>query len=286
MAETNCFAIVGGDLRQAYLAQSMAQDGYFVYAAAFENYPFSSIVRKTTVEQAINSSTHVVLPLPVTQDGLTVNAPYAQQPVLLNETLAGLMQQKPVFGGQLSRLPAMECWAKLRRYDYFEREDVAVKNAIPTAEGAIQIAMEELPFTLSGAHCLVAGYGRIGKVLSRILQGIGAQVSVSARKAEDLAWITGMGMRAVKTGLIGESGQYDVIFNTIPHLIFDAHTLALAAPRALIIELASSPYGVDFEAAKRLNIPVVLAQSLPGKVAPQTAGIIIKQAIYNMLRGE
>ena len=177
-------------------------------------------------------------------------------------------------------------WDALEIHDYFDREDLAVRNAIPTAEGAIQIAMQEFPATIHGSRCLVAGYGRIGRVLARILHAMGAKVSVSARRPEQLAWIESEEMRPVRTELIRESGQYDIIFNTIPSLVFDARTLAAAAPSALFIELASLPYGIDLEAAERLNIPVMLAQSLPGKVAPQTAGIIIKQAIYSMLHGE
>ncbi len=146
--------------------------------------------------------------------------------------------------------------------------------------------MRELPVTINGARCLVAGYGRIGKVLARMLAALGAKVTVSARKPEDLAWIRLNGMRAVKTAEIRESGQYDVIFNTVPSVIFDAQTLSLVAEDALVIDLASAPYGVDFEAAKRLNVKTILATGLPGKVAPQTAGIIIKNEIYQMIREE
>lgn len=286
MTEINRFAVLGGDLRQAYLAESIAADGYFVYAAAFEKFPFSGLVRVMETEDAVARCTHVVLPLPVTRDGLTLNAPYGQEPLLLDDRLALLLAHKPVYGGQIHKLPKTERWAELEAYDYFAREDVAVENAVPTAEGAIEIAMRELPVTLNGSHCLVAGYGRIGKVLSRMLLGLGAKVTVSARRAEDLAWIKLNGMRAVKTALIGESGRYDVIFNTIPKMVFDAQTLALAAENALIVELASKPYGIDLEAAQRLNIRVILAESLPGKVAPQSAGVIIKNAIYKMMRGE
>ena len=72
--------------------------------------------------------------------------------------------------------------------DYFAREELAVANAVPTSEGAIQIAMEELPITLHGARVLVIGFGRLGKVLSGQLKGLGALVSVAARSCTDLAW--------------------------------------------------------------------------------------------------
>lgn len=286
MTGINTFAVIGGDLRQAYLAESIAADGYFVYAAEFDKYPFSGLVKKTSTEEAVERCTHVILPLPVTMDGITIQAPYSYHPIILDEYFASMLGEKPVFGGQLDKLPKMEIWYKVRKYDYFQRESLAVENAVPSAEGALEIAMRELPVTINGSRCLVAGYGRIGKVLARMLSSLGAQVTVSARKPEDLAWIKLNGFRAVKTAEIRNSGCYDVIFNTIPSVVFDAQTLSLVAESALVVDLASAPYGVDFEAAKRLNIKTILASGLPGKVAPQTAGIIIKNAIYQMIREE
>jgi len=53
--------------------------------------------------------------------------------------------------------------------DVLEDEEVVTLNTIPTAEGALQVAMEESDITLHGSNCLVIGYGRIGKVLSKML---------------------------------------------------------------------------------------------------------------------
>lgn len=53
---------------------------------------------------------------------------------------------------------------------------MAVLNAIPTAEGAIQIAMEEMPVTIHGSKALVLGFGRVGKTLAKMLDGIGAKL--------------------------------------------------------------------------------------------------------------
>jgi len=41
---------------------------------------------------------------------------------------------------------------------------------------------------------------------------------------------------------------------------------------------------VDFDAAKELGIKVIWALSLPGKVAPVTAGEIIKGTVINILQ--
>lgn len=157
-------------------------------------------------------------------------------------------------------------------------------NAVPTAEGAVEIAMSETPFTLHGSKCLVTGYGRIGKILSKMLRGIGARVSVEARKYADLALIEGNSCEAVSLGELSHHvGEYDVIFNTVPTLLFDREMLEKVKKDVLIIDLASRPGGVDFDAAAQLGVKVIWALSLPGKVAPVSAGMIIKDTIIHVL---
>ena len=51
----------------------------------------------------------------------------------------------------------------------------------------------------------------------------------------------------------------------------------------LIIDLASSPGGVDVSAAKKLNSRVLWASSLPGKYAPESAGELIADCIGDII---
>ena len=116
-----------------------------------------------------------------------------------------------------------------------------------------------------------------------MLNAIGAKVTVSARKPEDLAWINLLGYESILTSELAARDNFDIIFNTIPELIFDAQALAKTAQQSIIIDLASLPGGVDFEAAERLKIKAIRALALPGKVAPKASGEIIKNTIYNMI---
>ncbi len=285
MMKIDNFAVIGGDKRQIAMAQSIADDGHQVYAVGFDKVNFSNQVIKAELDEAIEKSDYIILPLPVTKDHVTLNAPYSESKITLNDEFAKKLITKKVFCAMKSKLiKTSKIWNSISLYDYFEREEFTVKNAVPTAEGAIEIAMHEYLGTINGSKCLVTGFGRIGKILSRMLSGLGADVTVSARKPQDLAWIELLGYKSVRTSQILQKSKYDIIFNTIPNLIFDYNTLSLCKKDAIIIDLASLPGGVDFKAANKLGIKSIQALSLPGKVAPKAAGEIIKLTIYNMIQ--
>ena len=158
-----------------------------------------------------------------------------------------------------------------------------MRNAAATAEGAVEIAMREYDRTICGSRCLVTGFGRIGKALAWALRGLGASVSVSARKPADLAWIEVYGYTPVKSDEICRGENYDIIFNTVPAMVFSESVLSRIHPSTLMIDLASMPGGIDFDAARKRGLRTVHALSLPGKTAPRAAGEIIKNTIYTMM---
>lgn len=224
--------------------------------------------------------------MPLSKDGITLNTPLSETEIILNEKFAEMLRGKRVFCANSAQLKKTGDYSDVFVYDYLAREELAVENAVPTAEGAIAAAIDNTDITLHGSRCLVAGFGRIGKLLARDLYALGADVTVSARKPHDLSWISSCGYRGVKTNEISESGSYDIIFNTIPSMIFDRSVLSRTAANAVVIDLASKPGGIDLEACKALGIKAFAALSLPGKTAPRTAARIIKDTIYNIVREE
>ena len=181
-------------------------------------------------------------------------------------------------------LPVMAEQAEVVFFDYFAREELEIANAVPTVEGAIQIAMEELPTTLFGTRVLVLGFGRLGKLLAHRLKGLGANVTVAARSYGDLAWIQAYGYKSERMEqLDGWLGGYQLVINTVPARVLDRARLADLDEGTLVIDLASKPGGVDFEGAAQLGVKVIWALSLPGKVAPVTSGKIIRDTIYHIL---
>jgi dipicolinate synthase subunit A len=144
--------------------------------------------------------------------------------------------------------------------------------------------MEEMPITLHDSACIILGFGRIGKILAKMLNGLGANVYVEARKYEDIAWIKSYGYKPVLLKDIDSIiSKADAIFNTIPSIILDESKLKLINKDCLIIDLASKPGGVDFEKAKEIGVKAIWALSLPGKVAPITAAKFIKETVFNII---
>ncbi|MGE4282204.1 MAG: dipicolinate synthase subunit DpsA [Clostridia bacterium] len=280
------FSIIGGDLRQVKMANTLAQDGYKVKIFGFNNIEWhTDIIEANSIQEAVEGVDVITAPLPCTLDNQTVNAPFYDEKIFYNDLFKEISKNQLFVGGILSeKVNNLAKVYNIYAVDYFNREELTVLNAIPTAEGAIQIAMEELPITIHNSHCLILGYGRIGKILSKMLSGIGANVTVEARKYGDLAWINSYGYRGVHLSeLANVIGNYDVIFNTVPSVILNMDIIAKIKKDALVIDLASKPGGVDFDMARDMGIKAIWALSLPGKVAPNTAGDIIRHTIFNIV---
>lgn len=278
-------SVIGGDLRQLTLAQMLEKDGYTVKLFGFtKDITTNNIPHAQDLTDALESDI-VILPVPVSFDNVNINMPYSDRQLTINELIENINPLSVVFGGRISKQLSESLSKKgLKHSDYMTRDELAIKNAVPTAEGAIEIAMSETPITLHGSKCLVMGYGKIGKILSKFLDGLGAKAFVMARKYADLALIEGhncypLTVNEAKMRL----GDFDIIFNTVPAMVLGEKELRKIKPSTLVIDLASKPGGVDFDKAKELGVHVIWALSLPGKVAPVTSGIIIKETISNMI---
>lgn len=280
------FTVIGGDLRQVAAARALAEDGYSVRCYLTEEAcPLQDGIQKAaSLEEAMQNTDVVLLPLPVSTDDKTVRTAAGTLPF---EEL--FFNKAPLYTGGKAGLHLLSCAreAGCRFVDYFHREELNILNAVPTAEGAVAIAMEELPITLSGARCLILGFGRIGKLLAHRLRGLGARVTCAARRSGDLAWIEAFGYQPLPMEQREQRlGEFDVIFNTAPALLLPRQLLSKTKPEVLLIDLASKPGGIDFTAAKELGRNAVWALSLPGKVAPLTAGTIIKDTVLHLLQEE
>ncbi len=162
-------------------------------------------------------------------------------------------------------------------------EELALLNAVPTAEGAVAEAMVRSDITVHGSRALVMGLGRCGAVLAQTLQGLGAEVSVLVRRREKAALALTRGWRAVPVADLPRAVQQaDFIFNTIPAPVLTADLLEQVQPETLILDIASLPGGIDRAAAERLQLRAYCLPGLPGRIAPRSAGRILA-GIYEKL---
>ena len=280
------FTVIGGDLRQARLAGMLLDDGHAVSCFGLEKEQLPlGITRCPDLKSAVTVAKNILLPLPVLLADNSLNAPYSNTEIDIEAIVSLVVPGQRILAGKIPNQLYKKCLAKgVDITDYFQREELAVLNSIPSAEGAIQIAMEEMPITLNNARCLVVGFGRIGKLLAHFLRGLGANLTVSARSFIDLAWVHAYGYQSINTtALDGRLDGFDVIFNTVPAQILGADLLAQLKPDCLCIDLASKPGGIDFHAASELCIRTIWALSIPGKVAPLTSALYIKSTLYNIL---
>lgn len=278
------FGIIGGDKRQLYLADSLISSGYNVLLGGFDKLESVGPIVITNIYSAANKCDIIILPLPCIRTDGSINAPFSDKQSFLDAKLIEVFKLKPVFAGMKEKLTrAYPQLLDIEIYDYAAREDFAILNAVPSAEGALETAMQRFEGTISGSKCLVAGYGRIGKLLADKLKNLNADVTVSARSQKDLSYITAFGMKSVNTEKLKAAKGYDIIFNTVPSLVFDSELLMNTDKNTIIIDLASLPGGVNFEAAHMLGIDAVKALSLPGRCAPKTAGDIIKTTVFNII---
>ena len=175
--------------------------------------------------------------------------------------------------------------AYLPLIDYFERPELECLNAVPTAEGCLQLLLRLRQYTVWESEFLVLGYGRIGAAVAQRLLALGGRVTVAARRAEQLAYARCAGCGTVPLARLEQIlPRQTTLINTIPAPILPRSRLALLPPGALVLDLASLPGGTDFTAAQELGLQAEHALALPGKCAPKTAGLLIGQTVLALLQ--
>lgn len=282
--DISTFGIIGGDKRQLFLAKSISDNCYDVILGGFDKLQSTGALVLADIKTAILESDVVIFPLPSVRTDRSINTPFSDSSIILDEEEISALLKKPVFVAMRNKfLKAYPQLENGRVFDYSAKEEFSILNALPTAEGAVECAMNKYEGTISGSKCLVVGFGRIGKILAKILSSLDAEVTVSARKQEDFAYIKALGYESRNTEQMTSVRGYDLVFNTVPHMIFDRSLLMNTDRNTIIIDLASLPGGVDFEAARRFGTDAIRALSLPGKCAPKAAGEIIKSTVFNII---
>ncbi|MFC5401991.1 dipicolinate synthase subunit DpsA [Cohnella soli] len=280
--------LAGGDARQLEVIRRLTELDATVTMVGFDRLdtPFSGAVKAEWAPELLSQATALVLPAVGTDDEGMISALFSDEELKLTDAyLAAMPRTGKVITGMAKPFLRKLCENhRIELVELFERDDVAIYNSIPTAEGAVMMAIQNTDITIHGSNCIVLGLGRTGFTMARTLQALGAKVKVGVRRDESFARAYEMGFEPFyMPDLARLAGNIDLIFNTIPTMIVTAQVIAQLPLRACIIDLASKPGGTDFRFAEKRGIKALLAPGLPGIVAPKTAGRIIANSLTQII---
>lgn len=270
------FLFIGGDKRQQYAAQYIMNSGCSVSFA--DECP--------ELEALVAQAEYIVLPLPVSRDGVRVNSPLSVAPVTLRRIIRAVEEGQTVFAGMPDEDFVKSLTSKgISLYDYYKNDALAILNSVSTAEGVIFEAIGNTSINIHGSKTAVIGYGKAGSAIARRFVALGSEVSVAARSESALAAAKSDACKAIPLYKIAEFAKdLDIVINTVPAPVLEEDFIKKLPKTCLIIEVASAPYGVDFEAAEKHGIRVIRAPSLPGRIAPKSAGEAIAQTILGAVK--
>jgi len=281
-------AFIGGDARQLEVIRRLTELDATVTLIGFDNLKqtFDGATHAEMTEEAFENADAVLLPVVGTDDEGKIEGIFTSKELrLTSECLGRLPKHAKVYAGMAKPYLRNLCEQHgIALVELLERDDVAIYNSIPTAEGALMLAMQHTDITIHGSTAVVLGFGRTGMTMARALQGLGAKVLVGVRREEHYARAYEMGFEPFHTAqLQSKVVGADLLFNTVPSPIVTASVIAALPPRAVIIDLASKPGGTDFRFAERRGVKAMLAPGLPGIVAPKTAGRIIASVVSQLI---
>lgn len=279
-------SIIGGDLRIVELAKTLRkhkENQIYIYGME-ECEDIKDINQSENLKQIVEKSEEIITSIPLSKDGITINSPYSNKKIYIKDLFEYSKNKKIITGNITDEIKSnIKDLNSNKIIDVMELEELAILNSIPTAEGAIQIAMQKSKITIHNSCCLVMGFGRIGKILAKMLNGLGANVFCEARKKKDIAYIKSYGYNAIELSKLNDYlNKFDFIFNTIPYIILNKDNLNFVNKECFIIDLASKPGGIDFDYANKLNLQTEWALALPGKVAPKTAANYLYEIIQEV----
>lgn len=286
MSQISKIVVLGGDARQFYLVELLHQLGFPVAVFGLDMKQFRSVIYEAgSMREALSFGNVVIGPTPFSPNGTDIFSKTETTKLAIEELCNHLNSQHTLFGGCIS--PELKEYCNthnISHYDFMGIESIAISNSVATAEGAILEAIQRSPIVLHQNRCLILGFGKCAQVLAQKLKGLSAIVSVAARSGTALSLAAAYGYDAIKLSDISKYlCDYPFVFNTIPSLVLDASNLSYVPKDATIIDIASSPGGVNFDYCKQMHLNASLCLSLPGKYAPKTSARILADYLLTMI---
>ncbi|NGP44080.1 dipicolinic acid synthetase subunit A [Bacillaceae bacterium SIJ1] len=281
-------ALYGGDARQLEVVRRLHENGCRMSLFGYDqlDVTLAGATKRDIKEFSLSDVDAIILPVSGLQKDGTVETIFSDGPLTLTkEHIEQTPNHCQVFTGIASEKLKTLCKEAGRQLvPLFDRDDVAIYNSIPTAEGTVMMVIQHTDQTIHSAKVAVLGWGRTGITVARTFRSLGADVRCAARSSAHLARIEESGHKPFH---IDDRAAYlqdvDVCINTIPSLILSKDVLDSMPENVLIVDLASKPGGTDFKYAEEKGIKALLAPGLPGIVAPKTAGQILAKVLSQLL---
>ena len=284
----NRYLVLGGDLRNVKLAGMLADDGNRVYSfgqdRSDEILDDGRIEKCTSLKTAMEKAQVIIGPVPFSSNEDFINAPFAHDKIMIDDLMKTNKGKIFISGSIKDNLRKQLDEKYMEVIDIIKRDDLAILNTIATAEGTIEVAIKNTDKILQGSRVLILGFGRVGKIVANKFSKMSAIVTCAARKVSDLAWIKAYGYNSLNINdMLYDLKEFDIIINTVPQTILRERELKHIDAEALIIDLASSPGGIDGKIAKSMGLNFIWALALPGRIAPSSSAKFIKDTVYTIL---
>ncbi|MDG5470339.1 dipicolinate synthase subunit DpsA [Jeotgalibacillus sp. ET6] len=278
-------AIVGGDARQKEIAHHCQLCGANLYVVGFDQLALTEpgFTKMDSHELPYEELDAIVFPVSGVGEEGAVRSSFSSKPVTLDiECFKRLKTSCLLFSG----IPTVWLEQLEKPVVYLMDEDqIAILNSIPTAEGVLWLLLQHTDHTIHGSTILVTGFGRIGMTIASRLKSLGASVLGGTTSSSEKARMSEMSIEPVDLDMIhSRMGTLDAWINTIPSdTVFSEDVLNQVSHHCLVIELASGPKAISSKTAESLGLRYIDAPSLPGIIAPKTAGLILASSIIERI---
>lgn len=273
----NKATVIGGDKRQAYLAEILEKEGYEVVTYAVNCVHGS---KAASLKEALKDAAVIAAPVPFLKGG-EIFSKEKKEDLSLEKILEYAPEGCKLFAGGIPTSFLKKAEEKgIICVDYLKDCRTVMENTVAVAEGTLAEAMKRSDRNLYKSFCIVLGYGRCGSTLVSYLKRMGCYVAVYEKEEALKARAALLADEVIEKGKFPlYLEQADYIFNTIPAMVLPKALLEYAPKKALILDLASAPGGVDFGTAKEKGIQAVLLPGLPGSYAPKSSAEILGKLI-------
>jgi len=279
-------AILGGDLRQCYLADYMYIMRHDVTCYSTMPFSYKGSILQASLKDAVLGAQLILCPIPFSKDGITLfSSAKGKKSVTLKELLDVLRPGQSLFGGNIPAEFTASCMNRqVSVIDLMKEPSLTLANAALTAEGLLSSLIAETPFSLFRRRLLLLGFGRCGQEIGKQLAFFDMHITAYDNDISRLAKARTLDFTALTPEELPLSRfDYDLVINTIPMQVITRDQLNQLPDACILFDIASAPGGFDDTIIKELNRKLFCCPGIPGRFMPQTAAELIGKTVLERM---